>query len=284
MPLWLGSFTIAVMARRGGSWRYTLGWWAGLAGVTGALALIGSALRGAGGLQTAANLAQLVGVVLVVPTLLVPLWLWWRQSAARPAVTSEQVTHTKDVLAGLVEQQWKTEATLRSLDDPDPIPVRWHLTPTVRVMDQPANLTPGLRRLTASSDDIAALTGKFRSMRRRRLVILGGPGTGKTTLAVQLVRELLATRSAHHDEPVPVLMPVADWDTAIFPRLHQWLAARLTQDYPALRAPGLPPAIAEVLAARGHILPVLDGLDELPPFAQQAVISALTSPWPTPIS
>ncbi|MFC7650514.1 hypothetical protein ACFQX6_66840 [Streptosporangium lutulentum] len=72
------------MARRGGTWRYALGWWAGLAGVAGALALIGSALRGTEGLQTAANLAQLVGVVLVVPTLLVPLWLWWRRSVARP--------------------------------------------------------------------------------------------------------------------------------------------------------------------------------------------------------
>ncbi|MFC7650515.1 hypothetical protein ACFQX6_66845 [Streptosporangium lutulentum] len=33
--------------------------------------------------------------------------------------------------------------------------------------------------------------------------------------------------------------------------------------------------MAEVLAARGHILPVLDGLDELPPPAQHAVITAL---------
>ncbi|TKK84232.1 hypothetical protein FDA94_30375 [Herbidospora galbida] len=86
--------------------------------MTGLLALIGWALSGKDGLQTAANLAQLVGVVLVVPTLLVPLWLWRWRSTARPAVTSAHVDHAKDVLAGVVEQQWKTEATLRSVDDP----------------------------------------------------------------------------------------------------------------------------------------------------------------------
>ncbi|GII80084.1 hypothetical protein Sru01_50660 [Sphaerisporangium rufum] len=263
------------MARRDRSWRYALGWWAGLAGVTAVLVVIGVALRGAGGLQTAANVAQLVGVVLVVPTLLVPLWLWWRRSTARPPVTSAHVAHAKDVLAGLVEEQWTVEATLRSLDDPAPIPVRWRLTTTEQVMDQPANLTPSLRRLAVSSDAIGAAVARFRRMRRRRLVILGGPGTGKTTLAVQLIRELLATRAVHPGEPVPVLLPVAGWDTTAYPRLQQWLAVRLAQDYPALRAAELPAGMAEVLAVRGHILPVLDGLDELPPPAQQAVITAL---------
>nr|WP_062332444.1 NACHT domain-containing protein [Herbidospora sakaeratensis] len=263
------------MARRSGSWRHTLGWWAGLAGVTGLLALTGSALRGTDGLQTAANVAQLAGVILVVPTLLVPLWLWWRRSTVRPAVTSAHVDHAKDVLAGLIEHQWNTEARMRSVDDPSPIPVRWRLTRTSGVMDHPANLTPGLRRLSVHSDDIVAAARTFRRLRRRRLVILGDPGTGKTTLAIQLIRELLATRGAHPGEPVPVLMSVADWDTRNHPRLHQWLAVRLEHDYPALRAADLPAEMPAALATRGHVLPVLDGLDELSPPARQAVIVAL---------
>jgi hypothetical protein len=262
------------MAMGGGSWRYGVVLGAGMLVLTIALAVIGLALRGQSGLQAAANIAQVVSVVLVIPTFAAPLWLWSRRSLSRAAATTAEVAKAKDVLAGIVGQQWRTEAMLRSLDDPDPIPVRWRLTRR-EVMDHPANLTAASLALTASSDDIAALTGEFRAMRRRRLVILGGPGTGKTTLAVQLLRELLATRHRHRDEPVPVLLSLAVWETADFPRLHDWLAARLVQDYPALRATGLGPDAPATLAARGQVLPVLDGLDELPPLAQAAAITAL---------
>jgi NACHT domain len=263
-----------VMARGGGSWRHGIVLWAGMLALATALAVIGLGLRGKGGLQAAANVAQLVSVVLVIPALTVPLWLWSRRSLSQAAATTQNVAEAKDVLAGIVGQQWRTEAMLRSLDDPDPIPVRWRLTRR-ELIDHPANLTPASLLLAASSDDITALAGEFRTMRRRRLVILGGPGTGKTTLAVQLLRELLATRHRHRDEPVPVLLSVAGWDTGTFPRLQDWLAARLAQDYPALRATGLGPGAPATLAARGQILPVLDGLDELPTPAQAAVITAL---------
>jgi hypothetical protein len=50
---------------------------------------------------------------------------------------------------------------------------------------------------------------------------------------------------------------------------------QLDRDYPALRAEGGGISTARSLAARAHILPVLDGLDELPNAARAKVITAL---------
>jgi len=198
----------------------------------------------------------------------VGLEVGWR-SAVPVAATSARILEAKDVLAGLVAEQWTAEAALRSLDDPYPIPVRWRLSELGEVTDHAGAGPP----VEGSSDDIGQFAGAFRALDRPRLVILGGPGTGKTTLALQLVLHLLASR--RDDEPVPVLVSMADWDIQAHPRLQDWLAVRLGQDYPALRATTLGDSAPRTLAARSHILPVLDGLDELPGNARARMITAL---------
>lgn len=109
-------------------------------------------------------------------------------------------------------------------------------------------------------------------------MILGDPGTGKTTLAVLLVRELL--RRYEPDLPVPLLVSMSDWRPGEEP-VRDWLARRLGETYPALRAADFGPGVARAMVAQGRVLPVLDGLDELPapvrPDALAALNAALTA-------
>ncbi|MFB9435128.1 NACHT domain-containing protein [Streptomyces showdoensis] len=103
----------------------------------------------------------------------------------------------------------------------------------------------------------------YRGLRPRRLVITGEPGAGKTVLARKFVMEL--TRVRADDEPVPVLVALADWDAG--EPFRDWLTRHLERDY------GLPAASARRVVAARMVLPVLDGLDEMDPTGTPAADS-----------
>jgi hypothetical protein len=201
-------------------------------------------------------------------------WVRRRRAAAAAPVTAEQVGKAVATLAEVVAEQWVQEARMRSLEDPEPMPVRWRLLEHVSgtaVMDHPEVIAPAGLTFTGSSERIAEVAAAFRRLDRRRLVIIGGAGTGKTTLALQLLLELLA--HPQPGEPVPVLFSVVSWDPHEQPRLQDWLSARLERDYPGLRVFGT--GIAQALVERGKILPILDGLDEVPATLRPGIITAL---------
>lgn len=68
-----------------------------------------------------------------------------------------------------------------------------------------------------------------------------------------------------------MLLSVANWDTDAFPRLQEWLTARLAEGYPPLGGP----EAAQTLVRRAQVLPVLDGLDEIPAPARTAILTEL---------
>ncbi|MEU7858310.1 NACHT domain-containing protein [Nonomuraea sp. NPDC049141] len=228
----------------------------------------------------AVNLADVAAVTLAAATTIGAVGIWSRRPPTEAMPTEADIDTAARVLAGLVERQWRAEARHRLLDDPDPIPVQWQLIKNKSVMSHPYLIAPETFTFTGGTSDIAELARRFRALKRGRLVITGAAGMGKTTLAVQLLLQLLSTRradQADHAEasaPVPVLLPVSGWDITLYPRLHEWLAARLVQDYPALAAPQLVRGAA-ALVQDGHVLPILDGLDEIPGQSRPKIINAL---------
>ncbi|MFI6936434.1 NACHT domain-containing protein [Streptomyces sp. NPDC050287] len=164
--------------------------------------------------------------------------------------------------------RWRAEADAWDMADPEPLPVRW--TPSRRVASAGEYVPVG-----SGADTIA---GTFLRLRpRRRLVVLGNAGSGKTVLSVLLTLELLARRltQGENDVPVPLVLSLESWDTRR-QSLTEWLVDRLRQDHPGLPpVDGVHPARRLVLERR--VLPVLDGLDELPGHRRAEVLDALNA-------
>jgi hypothetical protein len=193
----------------------------------------------------------------------------------RVAIALEGVA---DSLAIAVTVQWEAEARWRQLNDPYPMRVRWRAADSDVVVEWPAlvklattgpgwpipvpeNWAAGPADLSGVDNDLADVLGRVPT---GRLVVLGEPGAGKTILLVRLVLDLLARRRP--GEAVPILLPLASWNP-VEQDLFAWMERRLTTDNAALAdpAPGRPGVSrAGALLDAGLILPVLDGLDEIP--------------------
>ena len=155
---------------------------------------------------------------------------------------------------------------MRSLRRPAPLPLHWLTTerpvaaPAATVVGGAVVGRPVQLRFHGLLDEVAE---KFLALPHHRLVVLGEPGAGKTVLATLLTLDLLARRQP--DDAVPVLLSVSSWNPTT-EHLHAWIARRLDEDCPAAlgNAAAYGPAAAQQLVLAGCVLPILDGLDELP--------------------
>ncbi|HZD74242.1 MAG TPA: NACHT domain-containing protein [Actinomycetota bacterium] len=192
-----------------------------------------------------------------------------------PVADAVLLDRAADKLAADVQSQWVAEAGLRSLHRPSPLRLTW--ATTVRRVNPPAQditggaVTGRVARLRLHGQ-LGEVADKFLALPHRRLVVLGPPGAGKTVLAMLLTLKLLERRQP--GQPVPVLLGLSSWNPTK-EHLHAWLARQLGEDYPALTSPTYQPDTPGELVGDGRVLPVLDGLDELPEQLRASAIGEL---------
>jgi len=124
-----------------------------------------------------------------------------------------------------------------------------------------------------SEGNLATIAQYYQSLSPKRLVILGDPGAGKTVLALELVIQLLEQRRPDGDVPVPVLVSAAACDTNV--PWERWLTQYLARRF------SMSTHVMGTLLRDGHILPIVDGLDEMDlpgaPHRANALVSMLNS-------
>ncbi|MFE0172281.1 NACHT domain-containing protein [Streptomyces sp. NPDC059002] len=174
-----------------------------------------------------------------------------------------------------MRRQWEDEAALRQLFAPAPLRVVWSGCPLPDLSDHRQLIGDPVSFSTERLDELA---GAFRDLPNGRLVVTGPPGSGKSTFALLLTLALLRDRTA--EAPTPVLLSLASYDPRR-DRFGDWLRHRLTTDHPVLAdTETYGPTVVEDLMADRRLLPLLDGLDELPPALQGAVLSAVNRTFP----
>jgi DNA polymerase III delta prime subunit len=89
----------------------------------------------------------------------------------------------------------------------------------------------------------------------RSLLILGAPGSGKTTMLLELARQLIERARQNADEPIPMVFNLASWTEKL--SLTDWLAQELNNIY------YVPRKTAPDWVKGNKLLLLLDGLDEV---------------------
>jgi hypothetical protein len=192
---------------------------------------------------------------------------------SRDRLNEDRLNTAADRLAENMRAYWQEQATRRRIVPPAPTVAmcsRWALSEA-----HPAGKAKGL-----ASDVVMRLHEEvYLQLPRRRLVIHGGPGAGKTAAMILLLLAALDHRRGlagqqRANAPVPVWLTAGGWNPATTP-VRAWARETMNRDHPYLRAREHGPDAADELLRAGRVALFLDGLDEMPASARDQLLKRL---------
>jgi hypothetical protein len=193
------------------------------------------------------------------------IFSWWRKpmlgavKASNTQLAEEAIKVNRAELLSAVDQIWLSGLLDHLLNQH--ISLKIDLMPlepdklAKRMGGQPYPLTDNQEVLKAFDDF------------RRRLVLLGEPGAGKTVLMLELARLLWDTAKQDERKRIPMIFPLASWAAKQLP-FEEWLQAELRDRYGAKD-------LAQMLVESEQVIYLLDGLDEVAEEYREDCLKAL---------
>jgi hypothetical protein len=102
------------------------------------------------------------------------------------------------------------------------------------------------------------------------LLILGMPGSGKTTILLELASSLIKRAQEDVSQPIPVVLNLSSWAAHQQP-LADWIAAEFTSKYYIV------PKVTKTWMQHDALLLLLDGLDEVQLAQRNACVAAINA-------
>lgn len=102
----------------------------------------------------------------------------------------------------------------------------------------------------------------------RALLILGMPGSGKTTSLIGLARHFISLAEAEPTYPIPVILNLSSWAEERG-KLADWMVEELTAKYQ------IPRRLGRSWLENDELVLLLDGLDQMPAGYRAACVSAI---------
>ncbi len=102
------------------------------------------------------------------------------------------------------------------------------------------------------------------------LLILGSPGSGKTTMLLELARTLITHAQHNERHLIPVVFNLSSWAEKRLP-LSAWMVQELNDRY------DVPRHVGQAWIDKDQILPLLDGLDEVRQEVRTACVETINT-------